>query len=141
MEQCITVQQAICAPTEKVWQALTDPNEMKKWYFDMPDFAAVPGHVFSFEAGSEDQKYYHELEILEVDPNKKLVHTWTYPELSQAVTTVEWTLEDSDGATLVTLKHSGVSAFSGLGKDFRQQSFENGWQEIVTKMLRNHAEN
>ena len=36
------------APIEAVWQALTDKDRVKEWYFEIPDFAATPGHEFGF---------------------------------------------------------------------------------------------
>jgi hypothetical protein len=34
----IILERLFNAPTSKVWAALTDKNEMKKWYFDLAEF-------------------------------------------------------------------------------------------------------
>ncbi len=34
----IIVEELYQAPLEKVWHALTDKDQMKQWYFDIPDF-------------------------------------------------------------------------------------------------------
>jgi len=43
------------APTERVWEAITDNNKMKEWYFDIPDFKPEVGFEFTFNGGSEDK--------------------------------------------------------------------------------------
>lgn len=34
----LTVSYEIKAPVNKIWSALTNKDEMKIWYFDIPDF-------------------------------------------------------------------------------------------------------
>lgn len=52
MESQTVVQEVIYnAPVEKVWQALTDKDQMKQWYFDIPDFNTAPGSRFDFYEG------------------------------------------------------------------------------------------
>lgn len=45
MSHPIIVEQKVNAPAQKVWKALTDIDEMKIWYFDIPDFIPKPGTV------------------------------------------------------------------------------------------------
>ncbi|HEY9362830.1 MAG TPA: SRPBCC domain-containing protein, partial [Chitinophagaceae bacterium] len=47
MSNPIIVEQFIEASPEKVWQALTDKEQMKEWYFDMADFELEEGAVFN----------------------------------------------------------------------------------------------
>lgn len=73
-------------------------------------------------------------------PNVKLKHTWSYPEFSKEKTIVKWRLEEADGGTLVTLTHKGLENLNHLGNDFRRESFEEGWNEIVGKNLKEFVE-
>ena len=60
------------APVEKVWKAITDKEQMKKWYFDIPAFKAETGAEFSFVAGDNDgTPWVHLCTVKEVIPNKK----------------------------------------------------------------------
>ncbi|HMG16656.1 MAG TPA: SRPBCC domain-containing protein, partial [Saprospiraceae bacterium] len=69
----IIVERIFNAPASKIWSALTDKNEMKKWYFDLKEFKAEVGFKFQFYGGPEDGiQYLHLCEITEVIPNKKL---------------------------------------------------------------------
>ena len=37
------------APIERVWKAIKDKNDMKQWYFDIPEFKPQVGFEFQFE--------------------------------------------------------------------------------------------
>ncbi|WP_262708352.1 SRPBCC family protein [Chryseobacterium sp. CH21] len=80
MSTPIIVQYTINAPAEKIWKALTDKNEMKSWYFDIQDFVLETGKKFNFYEPGGANKYHHQGEILEIIPNQKLKHTWSYPD-------------------------------------------------------------
>ncbi|REC80022.1 SRPBCC domain-containing protein [Chryseobacterium elymi] len=140
MNTPITVQYKINVPAEKVWKALTDKKEMKFWYFDIQDFTLEAGKEFNFYESGEEKKYHHQCRILEIIPNKKLIHTWSYPELSDAVTTVAWDLQKEDIGTLVTLTHDHVEGFDGLGENFSRKSFTEGWNGIIGKNMKEYLE-
>ena len=38
--QPIVLERVFNMPLSKVWKAITDKNEMKKWYFDLAEFKA-----------------------------------------------------------------------------------------------------
>ena len=45
---------------EKVWNAITDKDEMKKWYFDLAEFKPEPGFEFQFYGeGKQGEKFLH----------------------------------------------------------------------------------
>lgn len=140
MHDNVVVKQKVNAPVEKVWSALTDKAQMKEWYFDIPDFVAEPHTEFAFYGGSESDNYHHHCEVLEVIPNEKLKHTWSYPEISKEKTLVRWELEKDGDGTMVTLTHKGLENFDHLGKDFEVESFNQGWNEIVGQSLKEFVE-
>lgn len=70
MSHPIIIEQKVNASAEKVWKALTDINEMKIWYFDIPDFIPEEGAVFNFYEPGDEKKYHHQAEILEIIPEK-----------------------------------------------------------------------
>src|SRR5947209_19344007 len=74
----IIIEQVVDAPVEKVWDALTTPQLMKQWYFDIPGFRADVGFEFQFEGGTETHKYIHKCRITEAIPGRKLSHSWRY---------------------------------------------------------------
>ncbi|KPH14957.1 SRPBCC domain-containing protein [Chryseobacterium sp. ERMR1:04] len=140
MDTPITVQFKINAPIEKVWKALTNKNEMKNWYFDIPDFELEVGKQFNFYEPGDEKKYHHQGEILEIISHQKLKHSWSYPEFSNEKTTVNWEIQPADGETIVTLIHENIDNFKEFGENFSRESFTEGWNGIIGQSLRQYLE-
>ncbi|MDW9378588.1 SRPBCC domain-containing protein [Chryseobacterium sp. JV558] len=140
MSTPITVQYTINAPAEKVWQALTDKNEMKSWYFDIQDFELEIGKQFNFYEPGGENKYHHQGEVLEIIPNRKLKYTWSYPDFSTLKTVVTWELLPEDGQTLVKLTHEEIENFKDLGEGFSRKNFTAGWNTILGQSLKKYLE-
>lgn len=140
MSTPINIQYKINAPIEKVWKALTDQNEMKSWYFDILDFELKIGNIFNFYEPGGENKYLHQCEILEIIPNKKLKHTWAYPDFSALKTIVTWELEPEGDETLVKLTHEDIENFKDLGDGFSRENFTGGWNSILGQSLKQYLE-
>ncbi|SHL35890.1 SRPBCC family protein [Chryseobacterium polytrichastri] len=140
MDIPITVQFKINAPIEKVWKALTNKDEMKNWYFDIPDFELEVGKQFNFYEPGDEKKYHHQGEILEIISRQKLKHSWSYPEFSNEKTTVNWEIQPADGETIVTLIHENIDNFKEFGENFSRESFTEGWNGIIGQSLRQYLE-
>lgn len=129
----------INAPVEKVWKAITDHNEMKNWYFDIPDFKPEVGFKFHFYGEDQGVKFLHLCEVKEVIPNKKLSYSWTY-EVYPGESLVTFELQPDGIKTKLTLTHEGLETFPADNKSFARTSFELGWNEIIGKNLKNYVE-
>jgi uncharacterized protein YndB with AHSA1/START domain len=127
------------APIEKVWQAITNREQMEQWYFKLKEFKPEVGFMFEFEGGSKEKIYLHRCEITEVIPNKKLTHSWAYVDYP-GKSFVTWELFDEDGQTRVKLTHKGLETFDQHNKDFAATSFEKGWTHIVGTSLKAYVE-
>jgi uncharacterized protein YndB with AHSA1/START domain len=137
----IVVEDTINAPIEKVWQALTDKEQMKLWYFDIPDFELKIGYVFNFYEPGKNKKFHHQAIVKEIIPNHKVQHTWTHPSHSKGESLLTWDLESLDNKTKVKLTHEGKENFADAGKNFERESYEAGWKEIVGDSLKSYLEN
>jgi uncharacterized protein YndB with AHSA1/START domain len=95
-------------PPEKVWRALTDARAIAQWL--MPnDFEPKLGHHFQFRSkpvGGWDGIV--NCEVLELDPPRRLVYTWTSNMLD---TRVAWRLEPEGTGTRLRLEHTGFDGF------------------------------
>ena len=141
MHENVTISVKVNAPLDKVWNAITNKEQMKNWYFDVPDFEPKIGNNFSFYGGDENEEYHHFCEIVDLIPNEKLKYSWTYPEISKEKTLVKWELKPENEGTIVTLTHKGLEAFEHLGENFKIHSFRKGWEDIVGKSLKEFVEN
>ena len=69
----IVIERTFQAPGDRVWRALTDPRQMRAWYFPMmEDFRAEVG----FETRLEKQDYVHIWKVITVVPKRKISYEW-----------------------------------------------------------------
>ncbi|MFZ1798223.1 MAG: SRPBCC domain-containing protein [Chitinophagaceae bacterium] len=73
--------------------------------------------------------------INEAVPMQKLSYTWRYIDLP-GNTLVIFELFHEEQKTKARLTHQGLETFPQDQPDFRRQSFENGWTEIIGKNLK-----
>lgn len=130
----VIVEKVYSAPVKKVWQALTDKEQMKEWYFSLEEFIPKPGFTFQFEGGDEVKKYLHECTVTEVIPEKKLAYTWKYPGYN-GISLVTFSLVDEGATTRLTLTHSGLHTFPLSNIEFAKVNFMEGWQHLLGKAL------
>lgn len=140
-KQTITVERLIDAPVAKVWKAISDKDEMQKWYFDLPDFEPKKGLEFQFMGGEENGiQYLHLCEITEVDEEKKLSYSWSYEDY-EGFSYVSFDLEKKDDKTLLTLTHQGIESFPEDNPDFAMDKLKAGWDQLINISLVNYFEN
>ena len=132
--EAIVVEHTYDAPVEKVWNAITDKEQMKKWYFDMPEFKPVLGTEFSFEGGKDDNIYVHLCQVTEIIPKKKLTYSWRYRGYD-GISFVHFELFPEGNSTRLRLTHDGLESFPANNPDFAKDNFRTGWDEIINKSL------
>jgi uncharacterized protein YndB with AHSA1/START domain len=106
----------IAAPPERVFQALVS-REIVDWWvnpgiFDTREWSGdvrVGGRWRATGIG-RGKPYALEGEFLEIDPPRKLVHTWQGVGAPGAPSTVTYVLEPVDGGTRLTLRHAGIAS-------------------------------
>ncbi len=91
----------IDGPREAVWDALTKPEQLNRYFTSNATEEATVGGVWVDWGGGEGA-----LRILELAPGKTFSLGW---EIDGSPTVVTWTLEDSAGKTRLTLAHSGFA--------------------------------
>ena len=135
----LTIERSFKVPAGTVWQAITDSDKMKQWYFDIDSFKPEVGFEFQFWGGSDDKKYLHLCKVREAIKDKKLAHTWQYKDYP-GESYLSWELLPEDGGTRVVLTHSGLETFPQDSPDFRRESFEAGWTYILGTSLKKFLE-
>ena len=129
------------APIERVWKAITDRDEMKQWYFDLADFKPEVGFEFSFEGGTDNNKYLHLCTVTEVEPGRKITYSWRYDGY-EGNSFVTWELfPEGDNKTKLKLTHAGLETFPASNPDLAKENFVAGWNAIVGEMLLKYLEN
>ncbi len=124
------------ATAKQIWEALTVKENMKKWYFDIPDFTTEIGAKFEFYE-SEAKEYLHRCEVMQCIKEELFQHTWTHPNESKGSSVVTWKIEERNEHRAVTLTHSGLESFVDGGDKFKPENYQMGWDAIVKNNLRN----
>jgi uncharacterized protein YndB with AHSA1/START domain len=137
--QPFVMQTTIIASAAKVWQALTDSNEMKEWYFDIRDFKAQEGFEFTFNGGTEEHQYVHRCKVTEVVPIKKLTYSWRYGDYP-GNSFVTFELFGEGNTTRLQLTHDGIETLGPGNPDFARKNFEEGWAQIIGTSLKEYLE-
>ena len=136
----LIVERTLNAPVNRVWQALTDNDKMKKWYFQLENFEPRVGFEFQFKGqGHKGEQYVHKCRITAVEPEKKLSYTWQY-EGFEGISEVSFELFPQGDQTRVTITHTGLETFPQNNPDFGASSFEKGWSHILGISLKDFLE-
>jgi uncharacterized protein YndB with AHSA1/START domain len=136
----------IAAPPERVFQAITDPSQAPHWWGQQGVYRVTewkndlrPGGKWSSVGTHADGKTFRvDGEYLEVDPPRRLVHTWIASYMGTLKTVVYWDLEPqnvhalhpggpkkSGTGTLVKLRHEGFA-----GAPEAAANHGEGWKRV-----------
>jgi uncharacterized protein YndB with AHSA1/START domain len=130
-QEPIVLERSFHAPADKVWQALTDKNKMKQWYFDIENFKPELGLEFQFYGETDDKKkYLHLCKITELIPGEKLTHSWRYDGYP-GESFVKFELFDEGENTRLKLTHRGLESFPATNPDLDKKNFVMGWNQII----------
>ncbi len=125
---------------DKVWNALTNKEEMKYWYFNLPEFYAVNDFEFQFYGGKdENNQYLHLCKITDVSLQNKLSYSWRYDGYP-GISFVTFEVIEKDSKTTLKLTHTGIETFENENSDFDKSEFEAGWNYILHTALKNYLE-
>jgi uncharacterized protein YndB with AHSA1/START domain len=122
------------APISKIWDAITNNEQLKKWYFQIPDFKPVVGFEFSFTGGAKNE-YKHLCKVTEVLTGEKITYSWRYDGYP-GNSFVSFELVEEGKKTKLKLTHSGLESFKGAGGDFAPEKFTEGWNYILGTSLK-----
>ena len=137
--ESFVIERTFNAPIKKVWKAITEKDEMKQWYFDLPDFKAEVGFEFWFLGGPEERKYLHLCTITEVIVGKKLTYSWRYDGYD-GNSFVSFGLFEEGNNTRLKLTHEGLETFPVSNPDFAKENFVAGWTHIIGTALKGFTE-
>lgn len=133
-QDTISAEIRIAAPPERVFAALTDPQQVPKWWGQQGMYTIKnsqndvrPGGKWRTEGARADGQPFHvEGEYIEVDPPRLLVHTWKPSFHEVPTTTVRWELQAYKDGTRVKLTHSGFAGHADAARDHSQ-----GWTRVL----------
>lgn len=112
---------------EKVWQAISNGEEISRWFLKA-DFKAQVGYNYTFMSHEDDCDPIIG-EVKSADPYE-LIYTWIVKG-TDVETTVSWKLEATESGTKLILEHSGISNYGAINAVKMFTSFDGGWDNCI----------
>jgi uncharacterized protein YndB with AHSA1/START domain len=117
------------AAPEIVWQFLVDPAKAVRWMGVAASLEPQPGGRYRVEVLPGDVVLG---EFVEVDPPRRLVHTWGWEDRAGSVppssTTVAFDLLPRDDGTLLRVTHGGLTRAAAANRHAR------GWDHYLPRL-------
>lgn len=149
-QDAIVTEIEIAAPPERIFQALTDPAQLIRWWSDdtcktsVWEMDARRGGAWRFEASDPSGKivvngvsnFIAHGEITEFDPPRVLAYTWfgNWHDHPARPSTARWELSATSTGTRVKITHSGLA-----GQPVARKDYSGGWPALV-ELLKEHCE-
>lgn len=140
-QDTIVAEIQISAPPERVFKAISDADELQRWFGGSPECPVktwkmeprVGGrYSYATEKGTIAVNGVSEFEchgeILEFDPPRVLAYSWiaNWHDDPKSRTLVRWELTSIQGGTHVRVTHSGLASLPVARKDYA-----GGWPGVV----------
>ncbi|MBW1295148.1 SRPBCC family protein [Aquimarina litoralis] len=134
----IVISQTFHSSINKVWNAITNVDEMRLWFFDnIPSFKPEIGFETAFLVEVEDRKFTHCWEVIEVELNRKISYTWSYSEyVGDAIVTFE--LIKQLNSVILQLSMIVTEDFSSDIPEFKKESCVAGWNYFLKDRLKTY---
>lgn len=128
----------IHSSVEKVFAALTEIDQMKKWFFDnIPDFKAEVGFTTSFSVSNEDRTFTHLWQVLEVLDNQKISYNWKYMEYS-GDSNIAFLLSEEENEVNLEIRIDVLQDFPDEIPEFKRSSCIGGWDYFIGQNLKDY---
>jgi uncharacterized protein YndB with AHSA1/START domain len=133
------IERILDAPAALVWRALTTPEDMSRWYFDMQNFRPEVGCDFRFVVEHKGKVHDHRARITELAPQKKIAYTWRY-EGREGLSLVTFELFSRGRKMRLRLTHAGLESF-GKAPEMARKNFVGGWTWLIGTEIKDFVEN
>lgn len=128
----------VSASPAQVWQALTEPEQIKAYFFGAEvDTTWDPGSPITWRGEYDGRPFEDKGEVLEVEPRRRLVVTHFSPltgkpDRPENYHRVTWSVRD-DG------DHTDVSVDQSLTEDEQEGPARENWTNVL-RQLKEHVE-
>jgi uncharacterized protein YndB with AHSA1/START domain len=137
----IILERTFNAPVEKVWQAITDIQQMRQWYFpQLETFEPKEGFETAFNVHHEGKDYFHIWRVSKVVPLKKISVEWKYKGYP-GNSLLSFELFPQGGQTKLLLTHENLETFNpDKYPELAPKNFVQGWTQFMDKELKEFLE-
>lgn len=140
-DEPIIVEHTFNAPINTVWNAITNLDQMRQWYFeDIPSFKPEVGFETQFNVQSQDRNFLHMWKVIRVVPVKLISYTWKYGGYP-GDSFVVFELSEHNNMTTLKLTHNVLEDFPDYIPEFTRASGIDGWTYFIKQSLKEFLNN
>ena len=136
------------APASKVWDALTNPEQTKKYMFGCEAISDwEPGSPLLWKGNYEGKEMvFVKGKIVSIDPGKFLSYTTidpnsSVPDLPENYLTVTYRLSENNGETALTVMQGDYATVADGDKRYKETADGGGWDPILVQIKKLVEEN
>lgn len=127
-----------CSP-ERIWNALTRPEEMRTWFFEqIKDFKAEIGFQTEFMVQTEDRLFPHVWKVIAIEPMRILGMDWSYRGYD-GMGYVQFELKRVPEGTELSVTNTGLDSFTLDIPEFTEASCRAGWEFFLQDRLKEYV--
>jgi uncharacterized protein YndB with AHSA1/START domain len=120
----------IYSTPQKVWDAITKPEFAKRYWFHYNVSDWKKGSRWEHQHGDDSGKIMIDGTVLEADPPRKLMITWTRPDKSKEPSRVTFDIADDDsGLVRLTVTHDQLEHDPAMAA-----SVSGGWPKVLSNL-------
>ncbi len=136
----VIVEQSFNTPIEVVWNAITEIDQMRQWYFEnIPSFKPEVGFETQFNIKNEDRNFLHLWKVTDVVPLNRITYNWKY-EGYPGDSYVGFELFKQHTLTKLRLTHQVQESFPEDIPEFSREMCIAGWTFFIQKSLKKFLE-
>lgn len=136
----IVVEQIFNASVDKVWEAITRAELMRKWFFDnIPEFNPEIGFKTKFNVKSGGRDFLHLWEVTEAIPEERLTYNWRYDGYS-GDSYVSFEILGQENQTNLKVTYEVMESFPDGIPEFKRENCHSGWEYFIGKSLKEFME-
>ena len=140
-DELIIVEETFNSSVESVWSAITNIEEMQKWYFNnIPAFEPLAGFETKFNIQSENRNFLHIWKVTEVEPFKLIKYSWEFENITgKSISSFE--LFKQNNSTMLRLTIDVLEDFPDDIPEFKRESCITGWNYFINGRLKEYLNN
>lgn len=121
-----------------LWDALTKPEHMKKWFFpQLKNFKAKTDFTTSFKIFQNNHSLTHLSSVISVTPYSYIKHQWSYLEYPGS-SIVAFRLKEMGSHSILKFEHTVTADFPSTIFEFSKENTTTDSTYLLTKRLKKY---